>query len=194
MNESQNPISVYIIIVRILIIPRRCRETIADVKQKYETIPLNSTQAQGYKEVKMAWLDITQCGYSEAPAVKGVYERKQTPGWTSKIEGKLLYATGHVHDGGTHTAIYRRRNGKVKNLCESHSRYGGRPGYTGLDGMEHISAVSFCDFSSDDSLKVGDVFYVGAFYNTTAHMLMEAPGKNKKLEPIMGISRIYIGT
>jgi hypothetical protein len=157
-------------------------------------MPKNSLQAEGYKEVKMIWLDITGCGVSSERAEKGVYEKRQSPGWTSTLEGKLLYATGHVHDGGSHTAIYRKRNGVVKIICESHSRYGGRNGYKGLDGMDHISAASYCDFAEDDSIKVGDVLYVGAFYNTTAHMLMEAPGRNHAFEPIMGITRAYVGT
>jgi hypothetical protein len=141
----------------------------------------------------MAWLDITGCGISSAAAEKGVYERKQTQPWTSTIEGRLLYATGHVHDGGTKTTIYRTRGGKTTEICESHAEYGGRAGYTGADGMEHISRVSYCDFPGDDSLKKGDVLFVGASYNSTEHMLMTSPGSNR-LEPIMGISRAYIGT
>lgn len=59
--------------------------------------------------------------------------------------------------------------------------------------MEHISRVSFHDFAKDDTLKKGDVLFVGPSYNSTAHMLMEAPG-SKRLEPMMGISRAYIST
>lgn len=58
--------------------------------------------------------------------------------------------------------------------------------------MEHISRASFYDFAKDDTLKKGDVLFVGASYNSTAHMLMEARG-SKRLEPIEGISRVYIG-
>lgn len=47
--------------------------------------------------------------------------------------------------------------------------------------MEHISRV--------DTLQKGDVLSVEASYNSSAHMLMEAPG-TKDLEPIMGISRV----
>jgi Stress up-regulated Nod 19 len=154
---------------------------------------LQPAQATGYKEVKMAWLDITGCGISSEAAEKGVYERKQKRPWTSNIDGRLLYATGHVHDGGTKTTIYRTRNGATSEICVSHAEYGGRAGYVGADGMEHISRVSYCDFAKDDSLKTGDVLFVGASYNSTAHMLMESPG-SKHLEPIMGISRAYIGT
>lgn len=141
----------------------------------------------------MAWLDITGCGISSEAAEKGAYERKQMQPWISNIDGRLLYATGHVHDGGTKTTIYRTRNGKTTEICESHAEYGGRAGYVGADGMEHISRVSYCDFANDDTLKKGDSLFVGATYNSTAHMLMESPG-SKRLEPIMGISRAYIGT
>lgn len=141
----------------------------------------------------MAWLDITGCGLSSETAEKGVYEKKQMLPWISTIEGRLLYATGHVHDGGTKTTIYRTRLGKTTEICESHAQYGGRAGYTGLDGMEHIARVSYCDFAADDSIKRGDILYVGASYNSSAHMMMTAPGTSK-LEPIMGISRAYIGT
>jgi len=141
----------------------------------------------------MAWLDITGCGISSEAASKGIYERKQELGWTSNLEGRLLYATGHVHDGGVKTTIYRRRNGQVKDICESHAQYGGRVGYTGLDGMEHISKMSYCDFAKDDTLKRGDVLFVGASYNTTAHMLMEAPG-TKRLEPKQNIVHYLYST
>jgi len=127
----------------------------------------------------MAWLDITGCGISSVPAEEGVYEKKQAPGWTSNIDGRFLYATGHVHDGGTKTTIYRKRGTQTTEIFVSHVQYGGRAGYVAPDGMEHISQVSYCDFKQDDTLKRGDVLWVGASYNSTAHMLMEAPGSNK---------------
>jgi hypothetical protein len=61
-----------------------------------------------------------------------------------------------------------------------------------LDGMDHISRVSACEFGDDDTLNVGDVFSVGAIYNSSDHMLMGAHHGSKSLEPIMGIARIYV--
>jgi hypothetical protein len=57
----------------------------------------------------------------------------------------------------------------------------------------HVAVKWVDDFAEDGSIKVGDVLYVGAFYNTTAHMLMEARGKTHAFEPIMGISRACVG-
>jgi hypothetical protein len=80
--------------------------------QKYEIIP--TTKSASTKEVRMAWLDVTgACGVSEFAARKGYFEKKMLPGWTSTINGQMLYGTGHVHDGGEvrethHVERYRK--------------------------------------------------------------------------------------
>jgi len=172
MNESKKPISVYI-------------------TMKYEILP--QAEAASYKEVLMAWLDITgSCGTSEESASKGAYERKQRIPWRSNVEGKMLYATGHGHDGATHVTIYRRRGTQTEPICTSYQRYGG-PGYVGLDKMPHISAVSYCNFTESNAIHKGDELFVGAAYNSSAHMMMDR-ANGRGLEPIMGIARVYIGT
>jgi len=49
----------------------------------------------------------------------------------------------------------------------------------GLDGMEHISQVSYCDFAKDDVLKKGDLLFVVASYNSSEHMMMAGHGAGK---------------
>lgn len=141
--------------------------------------------------MKHAWFDITPCGGdSKYPAAEGAYERVQKQAWIAPFNGRFNYATGHLHDGGEHTTLYRRRAGVTEPICQSWMTYGGTPGYVGLDGMRHISSASSCYFETDGDIRKGDAFFVGATYNTSQHMLMA--GKKEALEPIMGISRAYI--
>jgi hypothetical protein len=86
------------------------------------------------------------------------------------------------------TKIYRRRGGSTTVICTSHARYGDQKA---LDGMPHIRRVTPCTFPQDDNIKVGDVLSLGAIYNSTDHMLMQGH-KGGRLEPVMGIARIYI--
>jgi hypothetical protein len=79
----------------------------------------------------MAWLDITNCGGSDYPAKIGVYEVKSKP-WKATFSGKLLSATGHEHDGGHETIIYK--NGQI--VCSSAQLYGRKAAWIGgMEGM-----------------------------------------------------------
>lgn len=144
----------------------------------------------------MAWLDITDCGLSSVPAQEGVFELR-SKGWKSTVAGRLLSATGHVHDGGVDTVIYK--NGEP--VCTSVQVYGGKPGFTapggghgghddghddGHGGTDHISGAGVCeDFGT---VEVGDELVVAANYNTTAHPL--DMGHDGEPHDIMGISRV----
>ncbi|KAI5856026.1 hypothetical protein BZA05DRAFT_434459 [Tricharina praecox] len=164
----------------------------------YEWIPMSTS---GYKEAHTAWLDVGNCGGSDVPAKEGVFELKSN-GWRSTVAGRLLFASGHVHDGGHETAILL--NGKE--ICVSRQLYGMKPGYTvpegglpggsghddgghGHEASKHISTSGICkDYGT---VNVGDTLTVVARYNTTMHPLM--PGHDGTPHPIMGISRTYIG-
>ena len=140
----------------------------------------------------MAWLDITDCGISSVPAQEGVFELRST-GWTSTVSGRLLEATGHVHDGGVDTVIYK--NGEP--ICTSVQVYGHKPEFIagghgdGHDdghgeGVPHISGAGVCiDFGT---VEVGDELVIVANYNTTAHPL--DMGHDGEAHPVMGISRV----
>jgi hypothetical protein len=61
----------------------------------YEHVPEGEA---GYKPATMVWLDVTDCGEAKAPAKEGSYELQSTP-WASSVEGVMLFAAGHAHDG-----------------------------------------------------------------------------------------------
>jgi hypothetical protein len=96
--------------------------------QSFEWVPIGTL---GYQAAKMAWLDITGCGAGDYPARSGVYEVKSRP-WKSTVSGRLLSATGHEHDGGHETVIYK--NGQV--VCSSAQLYGRKAAWIGgMEGM-----------------------------------------------------------
>lgn len=79
----------------------------------------------------MAWLDVTgNCGISYVKARNGKFDL-QNSGWRSTVSGRLLSATGHVHDGGAVVKLYK--NGQA--ICTSDQIYGRRVGYTEGPGM-----------------------------------------------------------
>jgi hypothetical protein len=83
----------------------------------YEWVPKSTA---GYKGAAMYWLTI-----GEPAAKNGVY-KFSTQSQSSKYNGKLLYAIGHMHDGGTDMRLYI--NSKL--VCKSVMHYNARAGYT----------------------------------------------------------------
>jgi len=151
------------------------------------------------KEATVAWLDVTGCGGSEVPATgkSGKFSLK-SPGWRSTLSGTMLYATGHVHDAGTATAIYQ--NGKE--VCVSTQLYGRTPEYISPEGAGHgghkrrdggggMHISDSCACRNFGQLRRGDDLVVEARYDTNSAPLAM---HGDKLEGIMGISRIIIGT
>ncbi|KAF1815741.1 hypothetical protein P152DRAFT_471140 [Eremomyces bilateralis CBS 781.70] len=156
------------------------------IVMKYET-----TTDREYKAVSMAWLDVTgNCGTSSVKPRNGQYDL-QNSGWTSSVSGRLLSATGHVHDGGKVVKLYK--NGEV--ICTSDQIYGRRVGYTeGQDamnpGLTHISDTTSCiDFGD---VRSGDKLKIVATYDTEAHALNKMMDGEE--QEIMGISQVYIGS
>jgi len=82
----------------------------------YEHVPKT---AAGYKAAAMYWLTI-----GEPAAKDGVYKFNSIPS-ISGYNGKLLYAIGHMHDGGTDMRLYV--NSKL--VCKSVMHYNSRDGY-----------------------------------------------------------------
>ncbi|KAL1955726.1 hypothetical protein VTO42DRAFT_8124 [Malbranchea cinnamomea] len=169
----------------------------------YEWLPGN---AEGYKPATMAWLDITGCGLSSYPAKEGQYEIRG-PVWKSTVNGRLLSASGHVHNGGINTTIWK--NGEP--VCVSRQIYGRTPDFIAPphdhgggdgdgdhdhdhgngEGKPSISDAEMCvDFGE---VKVGDELLVSAYYDTDKYPL-DPSHDGDGFEPIMGISRVYIGT
>jgi hypothetical protein len=158
----------------------------------YENIPKTSSQYSAYKGATMYWLTI-----GEPAAKQGVYSFNTLP-MTSSSNGKLLYAIGHMHDGGDNMSLYV--GGKL--VCKSIMHYNAREGYIPgagspmaghghrrrdggphKDGMEHISDPGACtDFGS---VRTGDRLTATANYDAKKHPLMTHNGKAERL---MGVS------
>jgi hypothetical protein len=116
----------------------------------------------GMSEVKPIWLDVDQCGFSEAKAKSqtGGYTVASLP-WRSSMSGEILgmggesttinfrshlstiangfLHKGHIHDGGV--ALKVKANGKL--VCDSKATYGGTPAYTsGGDSMAGMTGMA----------------------------------------------------
>jgi hypothetical protein len=129
----------------------------------------------GYRPMTPMWLDINQCGTSEAPARTGRYHYSYL--LTSQWTGRLLGIGGHLHDGGTNLTI--ARNNQI--VCDSVARYGGTPAFVEgagslhMPGMAHISAMSQCHGTRAapvTSIRPGDVLALQANYDADAHTQM----------------------
>jgi hypothetical protein len=167
----------------------------------YEWVPKT---APGYKAAAMYWLTI-----GEPAAKEGVYSFK-TIATASGYNAKLLYAIGHMHDGGTDMRLfvnskmvcksvmhYNTRvgygaggaaasGGAMAGMSHGHSRRDGHGGHGG--GMDHISDPGACtDFGT---LAKGDRLTSEAWYDANQHPLMVHNGKKENL---MGNMRVYIG-
>jgi len=149
----------------------------------YETVP---KALRGYQAAKMYWLTI-----GEPAAKRGVYTFNTVP-HVSGVTGSLLYAIGHMHDGGTHMDL--KVNSRV--VCKSVMHYGGRNGYRGklrkrqhnMGGGTHISDPGACtDFGT---VRNGERLSATAHYDANRHGLMVHNGKTQRL---MGNMRVYIG-
>ncbi|KAF2401892.1 hypothetical protein EJ06DRAFT_366876 [Trichodelitschia bisporula] len=156
------------------------------VTQTYETLPTREAEAQGYKPADSIWMDITGCGISETEAREGRYEL-YSPIWNSTVDGTLIFSTGHLHDGGESTTLYVNR----VPVCTNTQLYGRRRAYVEKStGRTHISDTGVCkDFAK---IKKGDQLVLGVVYDTNKYPL-EKSMHGHGFEPLMGISRIYIG-
>jgi hypothetical protein len=154
--------------------------------------------ALNFKAVEPVWMDITGCGVSSAPALKGQYSYT-SPVWTADRDGILAGAGGHEHDGGTDVVLYQNK----KQVCITKMLYGHRrPGYgvmpddIVMDKMDrednkpdtHISDAGTCTMFG--TVKKGDKFQITANYDGDLHPQM---ARNGRVDPTMGIILFYLG-
>lgn len=165
MNQNAHPISVYI-------------------TQTYEYVI--GPASTSYKPTHMIWMDITGCGISSVLATPGA-TTYLSPIWKSTIAGPLLFSTGHTHDGGLDTTLYVNN----RTVCTNAQIYGRRKEYIEKgNGRQHISDVGVC--VGFGRVEVGDEVRLGVRYDSAVHEL-EVHMVRKGLEPVMGISRVYVG-
>jgi len=148
--------------------------------------------SSGYKPARMYWLTV---GEPRAPAY-GADKEFKFDAWSMSASsaGNLLYAIGHMHDGGSHMNL--KVGGKL--VCTSVMHYNARPGYQRKQKrqhnhgagskMDHISDPGACiDFGT---VKSGEKLSAEAVYDGSKHPLMK---HNGKLESLMGNMRVYVG-
>lgn len=196
--------SAFMLIVDMMVEDTKAKNLTLEIT--YEHVPKTGS---GYAAARMYWLTI-----GEPAAKSGVYSFNTFP-TMSRTAGSLLYAIGHMHDGGTDMQLFV--GGRM--VCKSIMHYNSRTGYAkqtsggasemagkthahkqkrGLDrrdggghgghGGSHISDPGACtDFGS---VRMGDSLKAVANYDAGKHVLMEMNGRKEKL---MGNMRVYIG-
>jgi len=162
-----------------------------DVKPKNLTLEItyeHMPKTSGYKGATMYWLTI-----GEPRAKTGQYKFTTLPA-TSTVTGSLLYAIGHMHDGGTDMRLFVGSKMVCKSVMHYNSREGYNPGHKnrkrqhGGHGVMHISDPGACtDFGE---VKTGDRLTAEAWYDADKYGLMNHNGKNENL---MGNMRVYVG-
>jgi hypothetical protein len=172
----------------------------------YEYIP--GPLPVGWHSARPLTVDVGNCSKSAVPSKpEASYDLVGQP-WTSNIDGYILGAGGHVHDGGTDITLFQNN----KTICRSTFDYGTNPSYVqgmvamndtsinargstpganaGMVGMTYISKTSLC--TDIGYFKKGDRMQVIANYNTTAHMPMKAD--DGEVDEVMGLMIVYIAT
>lgn len=187
----------------------------------YMTITYDYVEGRpaGFDNMKAIWLDAAQCGTSEVipPVQKGIYEVGAE--WIANLDGEILGAGGHVHDGGKWLSI--SIDDKV--VCNATATYGsggkgmggppgggmnpsaaavakvnvmldppsaGGHGHGGGKG-EHITAMSAClGEKMGKWLKKGQKWNLKAHYDYDQHAgMVNSEGQQ---ENVMAISIMYI--
>jgi len=159
------------------------------IKMIYEVV--EGEAAEGYRQATALRLDAGACGSSEIEQQPhGQWQVSSKP-WVSKVEGKMLYASGHMHDGGTNITMYK--NGEV--ICVSEQLYDRRAGYrepagSAHPGQKHISDAGIC--TNFNEVNVGDKLHITAHYDSDKYPPTQHAGE-AHLHANMGLVFIFIG-
>lgn len=154
-----------------------------------------------WDDIKPIWLDIAQCGTSEIIPQQQSGKFSMTSNWTSNVEGEIVGAAGHLHNGGSHLTL--SVNGQQ--TCDSVATYGESPefiqqqdksGHAHRSAMKHISSMSQCwgpSFAMNQ-IKVGQNWQLEAFYDFDKYQgVLSTEDQIKGLQTeVMGISMLYI--
>jgi len=140
---------------------------------------------EGFSNYRTIWLDVAQCGTSEvrAPVQSGKFNVSQT--WTANLQGDILGAGGHLHDGGTHLTL----TVDGKEICDSVATYAktnstgamGGGGMAGMAGMTKLRLTELEALERHDVLRKRDGPHLGG-----EHISNMSPCFGDKL----GISRL----
>jgi hypothetical protein len=112
----------------------------------YITMTWDILDGHPFKDnVRVAWLDVRQCGTSEVNPPKGQNKFTINYNWTSSVDGEVIGAIGHVHDGGVNLSL--AVDGQM--TCKNNAKYGTVPDYVqksdagmhSYGALEHISEI-----------------------------------------------------
>jgi hypothetical protein len=163
----------------------------------YITMTWDILDGHPFKDnIRVAWLDVRQCGTSEVTPPKGKNQFTISYNWTSSVDGEVIGAIGHVHDGGVNLAL--AVDGKM--TCKNLAKYGTTPDYVqkSAQGMhahgalEHISEMKACHSAEipQKSMAKGQVWTLTADYDFDKFKGMKH--EDGDWDKVMGISIVFV--
>jgi hypothetical protein len=166
-----------------------------EAKTVYVTMTYDIVDGHPFKDdVRIIWLDIGQCGTSEFNPKKDVFSIDYN--WKSNVEGKVIAAIGHLHDGGSRITL----SVDGQQTCDSFASYGGTPEYiqksaTGVHAhgaLTHISEMAQCNAGTlpRDKISKGQNWAMRAEYDFNKHKGMKHEDGN--WDEVMGISLMFV--
>jgi hypothetical protein len=166
-------------------------------KTVYVTMTYDVVEGHPFKdEVRIVWLDIGQCGTSESNPPKGKNVFSLDYKWTSSINGQVIAAIGHLHDGGSRITLAV----DGQQTCDSSATYGGSPAYVQKNAggvhahgaLEHLSEMSQCNQKSLPRSRIakGQNWYMKAEYDFNKHKGMMHEDGN--WDEVMGITLMFV--
>ncbi|KAE9977574.1 hypothetical protein BLS_001283 [Venturia inaequalis] len=163
------------------------------VTQTYDYLP--GPLPSGWQDIKPVWFDASNCWTGEvaAPKETGAFAIESEP-WIPNVEGRIVDAVGHLHDGGIAVDVLASPNQPV---CTTNLHYSESPAYIfrgtnmGDDkpAINHISSVERCKVSRIKEMKKGQSWTVRGRYNYD-----DRPGniEEGKQGAVMAISIVLI--
>jgi hypothetical protein len=115
--------------------------------------------APAMRPVRPVWLDEGNCGSSQYAVPAGRSDKVWR--WTSTLTGRVLFAGGHVHDGGIKIDLANETTGQ--HLCTSYAGYGNKPAYMG-----NVDTMTTCSWDRLGTVRQGEVLSIDAFYDPPA--------------------------
>ncbi|KAE9973059.1 hypothetical protein BLS_003770 [Venturia inaequalis] len=171
------------------------QDEVVYITQTYDI--LDGPLPAGWKETKTVFLDVKSCGTSESspPDGKSSFLLESKP-WIPNIQGKILNAGGHLHDGGAYVDVFANSTDK---LCQSVARYSEKPEYiwrgTSMDGekvaKDHISSMGGCETKqlAGKEMNRDQSWVIQAQYDFNQKAGNEEGGK---MAEVMGIAIVLV--
>ncbi|QDS77928.1 hypothetical protein FKW77_001137 [Venturia effusa] len=139
------------------------------VTQTYDYLP--GPLPAGWQDIKPVWFDASNCWTGEvaAPQETGAFVIESPP-WVPNMEGRIVDAVGHLHDGGIAVDVFAS---PTQSICTTKLNYAESPAYVfkgtmmGDDkpAIDHISSVERCAVGQIKEMKKDQSWTVRGRYN-----------------------------